>query len=289
MEIPSTYVAATAACGLRSVARGPLARSVSAARGTRDVSGRAVPGGLVSGSVRRTEADVIYLFQDLVKDLYDTFGTPATLLDVNDRVLAFSEQPPGLADAFRRDALLMAPVDAELEKAVVRHVNDVARTVTDVTRIPAAPQLGLLERVVIPLLANGVASAYVYLIDPQRKVSDEQLQPFEALFSDVARHVELERMSRSRLPAAVVGIVSGDARERRIAAEMIDELGVVRIAPPMCVAVITSRLPIDGMSNTLWRRIFGPCRSAIRATGLPTFSATSRTSCARATWSCALP
>lgn len=197
-----------------------------------------------------------YLFQELVTDLYQTFRTPATILDPYNRVLAHSDQPVELADEWRRSNLLVDTGDTELGKAVIRHVNDFAHTVSEVTRIPAAPELGLLERVVIPLLARGVATAYIYLIDPDHRVQVESLEPFQPAFTAAAKQVELERLARFRVRAAVAGVISGDETERRVAIDTLEDVDMVAL-PPMRAAVLQADTPVDRISDNLWGRILG--------------------------------
>jgi hypothetical protein len=198
-----------------------------------------------------------YLFQELVDDLFRTFGTPATLLDAQDRVLAFSDQPPELADPLRRRVLLVNDAETEIGRAVLHHVNDAARRASGIVRIPAAPHLELYERLVIPLRIRTSATAFVYLIDPHRRVTPEALEPFSTAFDAVAKQVELHRLARHQVRAAVAGLASSDDDERRLAVSTLDERSNVRWRAPLCSVVITGDAPVRNVPDGYWTRLLG--------------------------------
>ncbi|BBG03869.1 MULTISPECIES: helix-turn-helix domain-containing protein [Pseudonocardia] len=198
-----------------------------------------------------------HLFQELVDDLFHTFGTPATLLDARDRVLAFSDQPPELADPVRRRVLLVHDVDTDVSRAVVRHVNDAARRADGIVRIPAAAELGLYERIVAPLQVRGTAVAYVYLVDPGRRVAAADLAAFAASFAAVATQVELHRLARDRVRAAVGGLLSADEEERHVAADALEQSSTASLQPPVRAVVIGADRPLRDVPAGYWNRLLG--------------------------------
>jgi hypothetical protein len=196
-------------------------------------------------------------YQELVTDLYRTFGTPVTLLDRADRLLAFSDQPAELSDEFRRENLLVDARHTARGRAVIAHVNATARSSRALTRIPGRPELGLLPRTVVPLLLDGTPVAYVYFIDPAGAITDESLETFAGPFATVARQIEMERLARAKVRSAVLGLISSDPDGRRLAASAIEDLSLPRLGPPHRVVAVSSDADLSRVPDGSWRRLFG--------------------------------
>lgn len=197
-----------------------------------------------------------YDYQELVTDLYRTLGTPATLLDARYQVLAFSDQPAELVDPIRREGLLVNAAGTAYGDAVIRHVNEVARGATSLTRIPPSTELGLLGRTVVPL-GGKVPVAFVYLVDPGQQVREEHIAEFQAALDSVAAQVAFDRMSRTRVRQAVAGLFSSDETERHLAVAALDELGVGGNPAPHRAVVATSNVPPGRVPDDTWRRLLG--------------------------------
>ncbi|NKX56556.1 PucR family transcriptional regulator [Arthrobacter mobilis] len=188
--------------------------------------------------------------QDLVDRLYAALGTPVTLTDRQDRMLAYSSQPLDKTDKVRQQSVLGRHSDE-----ATRPVNDFARHVQSTTRLPADPAAGRLERVIVPLRTQGHIAGLLYLIDPDRRVTDEALERFADEFEAVARQIELVRMPRSTSQAAVRSLLSTNADERQIAVEELKGcLGSPADRPSRTVVLAP---PGRDHSMPFWSRVFG--------------------------------
>ena len=190
--------------------------------------------------------------QELVDQLFHRFGTPTTLVDTSNHLVAFSIQPPERTDAARRMTTLSKEVDLASQ-----HIHDLADSAQQFTRIPASRQFDTLERVVVPLRFRGHITGRLYLIDPDRRVTEELLTGFHPAMTEVARQIELERMSRHDVRALLAGLVGPGKKRRRIAAESLIEYGLIDPADTLQIAVIGGTGQLDAVSDSVYTRAFG--------------------------------
>jgi hypothetical protein len=194
---------------------------------------------------------VSYQFQELVDQVYADFGTPATLTDSHHRLLAFSIQPEDRSDWIRRNSLL----DRDIDRAVQQHVNEFAKTTVTMTRVPGIPSIGLMERVIYPIAHRRTVVGYLYLIDPEGRLTLDSFDPYSELLELIGRQIELERLSRFRTSSAIAGLLSNDPIERGLAADILgsaadDSRG------PFRIAVVSSPSGLEGVADIVWARLF---------------------------------
>lgn len=190
--------------------------------------------------------------QELVDQLFERFATPTTLVDTANHLVAFSIQPLETTDAVRRLTTLSKEVDP-----ATRHIHDLADSAEHFTRIPASHKYDTLERVVVPLRFRGHITGRLYLIDPDRRVTEQILGDFGSAMTEVARQIELERMFRRDVRALLAGLVGTGKKRRRIAAESLVAYGLVDPAVAVQIAVIGGIGQRDAVSDSVYTRTFG--------------------------------
>lgn len=192
-------------------------------------------------------------FQQLVDELLTAFGTPATLVDTDNHLLAFSAQPQQRSDIVRRNSLLGRTVDAEVESYIGKHI----RGASTFARVPASQKLGLSRRAVYSIYHGGTVQGYLYLIDSEDQLTETSLFPFEPLLRQVGQEIELERFAVGRSYRVVSGLVSDDADQRSAAAEIL--LDAMEPAPSAfrigAIASDTDSVAA-GIANFVWKRVF---------------------------------
>jgi sugar diacid utilization regulator len=190
--------------------------------------------------------------QELVDLLFERFGTPITLVDIGNRLVAFSVQPTRDIDAVRQRTIL----SKELDEAS-RYVHSAAADATTFTRIPAAPHLDVLERVVIPLRVDGFTTGRLFLIDPGHVVRPELLAEFEPLFVATGRQLEIERMAKNNPQSLLSSLTSSNPRERQLAADAFADFGVLDESATLRIVAIAGHDPSQRPTDPTLARTFG--------------------------------
>lgn len=109
--------------------------------------------------------------QHLVDDFARRLARPVLLEDHLQRVIAYSEQD-GPMDDVRRDSILRRHTTPEVRRRL-REAG--IFTSAGALRIAAAPELGLLPRVCVPTRHDGRLLGFLWLIDSDPPMSDEDL------------------------------------------------------------------------------------------------------------------
>lgn len=177
-------------------------------------------------------------FQRTVDDLALRLGRPVLLEDHLQRVIAYSEQTEPM-DEVRRDSILRRHTTPEVRQWLrSAGIFDSPGAL----RIPAAPALGLLPRVCVPTRHDGRLLGFLWLIDAEPSMSDEDIAIaakaapglalilfHDSLVTGLAARRELE---------AVTAVLLGD----RDAARMLIDAGDFPQGQP--VTVLVAR-PVD--------------------------------------------
>ena len=110
--------------------------------------------------------------QQIVDNLCDRLGRPATLEDRFLRLIAYSSHHDGPVDEVREQSILRRQASAEvarwLEQLGLRHARQPVR-------VPANPELHMLPRVCIPVLHKGVLLGHLWFIDTDQSMSSAEI------------------------------------------------------------------------------------------------------------------
>lgn len=187
--------------------------------------------------------------QQLVDRIADRVGRPALVEDRRQRVVCYSAQAEPL-DEVRRSSILRRSTTPEVVAFFARF--DISRTRTPV-RTPAAPDLGLLPRVCVPVWHSDLLLGFVWFVDSPAMAAGDVDQAV-ALADDLAlalyRVNLLGELAARRESDAVRGLLAPDASVREssvplvIGEDMLDSDGpaVALVASDPDAAVLEQAL-----------------------------------------------
>jgi hypothetical protein len=172
--------------------------------------------------------------QRTIDELALRLGRPVLLEDQLQRVVAYSEQS-GPMDDVRRESILRRHTTPE----VLRWFRSAGIFVSDgALRIPAAPDLGLLPRVCVPARHDGRLLGFLWLIDSEPRMSNEDIEiaakAAPGLALTLFHNSLMSAMAARRELEAITGLLGGD----RDAARALVEAGFPEREP---VAVLVAR------------------------------------------------
>lgn len=192
-------------------------------------------------------------FQELVDAIFQMWGTPVTLIDSHDQLIAYSQHPVELTDEPRRSSLLDQHTTADIKD----YVNNQARAANTVMRIPALPAKGIRERLAIPLRSGKTVTGYLYVIDPERKVDEAALHRLWPSLESFGREIELERYARFRGSNVVRGLISPDCEERALAERASFDIAQPSGSHPLRMACIGTSGGSTHLSDVFIAQMFG--------------------------------
>ena len=165
--------------------------------------------------------------QQLVDRIAERVGRPALVEDRRQRVVCYSAQAEPL-DEVRRSSILRRSTTAEVVAFFARF--DISRSRSPV-RTPAAPPLGLLPRVCVPVWHSDLLLGFVWFVDSPPMPAGEVDQAV-ALAGDLAlalyRVNLLGEMAARREADAVRGLLASDPAVRKASVPLVigeDRLG----------------------------------------------------------------
>ena len=132
----------------------------------------------------------------------------------------------GQADAQRTRSIL----ERQADEAAVAHVMEhgIARTDAPVVRVPGRQDLELLPRVCAPLRAQGALLGYLWIIDADESLTDDDLGTVADVAASAALVLHRERLlvdlERGRDRERLRDLLSDDATVRRAAADALRSL-----------------------------------------------------------------
>jgi hypothetical protein len=165
--------------------------------------------------------------------------------DRNSRLLAYSSHP-GPVDEIRMSSILSrrAP-DAAWKWALAHGINKAERPI----RLPAKPDIGMEPRVGMPVRCQGVLLGYLWLIDPDGSVSDDELDVVvgaaEAAGTVLYREQLLSDLELGRERELLRDLVSDDEKLRQHAAAELVESNLF-VASTSIVALVVWPVHEDG-------------------------------------------
>lgn len=172
--------------------------------------------------------------QDLVDECYTKCGAPAVIVDTAARLIAFSVQPREFADEHRLAGLINR--NREGIAAYDWLVGQV-KPGTNFVRTPANSCHKLAPRTIVPLHAHGIAVAYLMAIDPEERVTEDDVNRWQPLLAVVALEIEFERTDSFHRRAVLSALLSTDGQARRQAADALVETYSLDNRHPIRVAV----------------------------------------------------
>jgi len=110
--------------------------------------------------------------QQLAEGLADQLQRSVAIDDPQIRLLVHTAHRDETVDQFRVDSILQLVGAAEVVEWVFSH--DIAQAIAPV-RIPANAGLGAIARVCVPVRCQGVLLGYLWLLDAQQSLTDEEL------------------------------------------------------------------------------------------------------------------
>ena len=174
--------------------------------------------------------------QELVDSLAAATGAPATLED-RDLNLVVSSGHDDVIDEVRRSSILRRRSTAQVQSLFAAF--GIARADRPL-RIPADPDQGRLARWCVPVRWRRVTYGYLWLLDPEGRVSAEGLHDLDDLVEQVAASMAQRARTSDRVSWAVGELLADDAGVRARAREDLRRDGLLS-HDRLVIAVLVQR------------------------------------------------
>ncbi len=148
--------------------------------------------------------------QEAVDGLARQLGAPVLVEEPAERVIAYSAQE-GPIDQVRRDCILSRAASPEVVAFFARF--DLA-TAEEPFRTPSQPELGVLGRLCVPIRRGSVSLGYVWLIDDDARLGDEDVGSVQRVAERLALLLH-DRAVRANLGSETVGHLLSPTEELR--------------------------------------------------------------------------
>jgi len=178
--------------------------------------------------------------QELVDAVAEGTGAPATLEDRELHLVASSGHDD-VIDEVRRRSILRRRSSAQVQELFAGF--GIARADAPL-RIPGDAAAGRLPRWCVPVRWRSVTYGYLWLLDPDGRVSDASLAAVADVVEQVAATLAVRSRARDRSRWAVGELLSADAGARAAAAR---ELGREGLLPVGARLVVVALAPADGV------------------------------------------
>jgi hypothetical protein len=156
--------------------------------------------------------------QVLVEELSGQLGRSVLVDDASLRLVAYSPTY-GTEDEVRRTAILTRETPRAIRDL---HFSQGIATASRPVRTAAKPELGLQSRVCVPIRCQGTLFGYLWLIDDDDSLTDDDRVHAERCAADIGaamyRRQELEKPRHELEQRLVEALLEGDAGEREQAA-----------------------------------------------------------------------
>jgi sugar diacid utilization regulator len=173
-------------------------------------------------------------FQDVVDEVSRLLGRPATLEDRDFNLVAFGSHGDRI-DEVRLRSILQRHSTPEVRDWFESF--GIATSEVPI-RTPAAPDLGVLPRLCVPVRWRGVTYGYLWLLDEDEAVDEEQTAVAASLAERAGALLAQQARSREELDHTVADLLSADAEARSRAADTIHALGTVPPDSPVAAVVL---------------------------------------------------
>lgn len=179
--------------------------------------------------------------QVLVDQLSARVGAGALLEDREQRPVAYSRQV-GPIDAVRRDSILHRQTSPELMSWFRGFGILGARRPL---RIPACPELGILARVCVPVWYRGRLFGFLWLIDPDGAIGEDELAEVEQAAANTALILYKEHLAERLVVQSLAHLLSPSEELREAAASQLVDQSLVREGEPVAVVVTQPVQPAE--------------------------------------------
>lgn len=175
--------------------------------------------------------------QQIVDTMAERVGRPALVEDSRHRVVVYSEQSEPV-DEVRLASILRRRVAPEVIAFVRRAGVALARTPV---RTPGSGELRMLARVCVPLWQGDVLQGYVWFIDPDRSITDADLDAAGGVAGDLSLALYRESVAgelASRGEASAVKLLLADDLPSRLdGCRVLLDAGILAGTEPISVLV----------------------------------------------------
>lgn len=171
----------------------------------------------------RTVSDLAADLQELVESIAATTGAPVTLED-RDLHLVASSGHDDTVDEVRRRSILRRRSSVEVQELFASF--GIARSDRPL-RIPGDAAAGRFARWCLPLRWRGVTNGYLWLLDPDERVSEAALAAVAGAVESAAATLAQRARAADRTTWAVGDLLSADPGDRAGAADDLTRDGVL--------------------------------------------------------------
>lgn len=187
--------------------------------------------------------------QDVVDELGRRLQRSVAIDDPQMRLVAYSRHY-GPVDETRRDSILQRVA----EGPGIDHARSFGiERATEPVRVGGLPSLGQLPRVCVPVLHQGLRLGYLWLIDADESLTDEEI----ALASEAAAHAAatlyrtrlVRELERGRERELLRDLLAHEVELRRMAASRLVEENL--LAPGPVVVLVVRGVPLDDEETRL--------------------------------------
>jgi hypothetical protein len=182
--------------------------------------------------------------QAIVDSIATRAGRPALIEDRRQRVVVYSEQIEPM-DEVRRLSILRRQTTAE----VIAFFRDVGvQQATCAIRTPACPRLDMLPRVCIPIRHGDLLLGFLWFLDPDESMSDEEISGVSPTTTDLALALYRENLSgeiTSQRETEAIRLLLADEPDARQhgALALLDEGALADDGPAIAMVAKLSMLP----------------------------------------------
>ncbi len=175
--------------------------------------------------------------QELVEDLADRLGVPVMLEDREERVVAYSSQSSPV-DEVRRQSILRRKTEPEV-MAWFRSFGILQATAP--LRIPRHPEQGILARLCLPVRFRSRLMGFVWLIDDDEALGDEEVALARGLVEQLALLMYEEELDQ-RLTSRILSHLLSSSEELREAS--ISQIADQHLFPTDAPFVVVVLVPL---------------------------------------------
>lgn len=196
------------------------------------------------GRAADAEAAPMRRMQELVDELGRTIDRPILVEDRALNLVAYSRHRGDEVDRVRRETILRRAAPPDAKAAVLAQGIE---TASDLIRIQAAPEIGLGERLCVPISAQGEQLGYLWLIDAVDELGDAQVEAARTVAADLARLMAPAATAAVDEGELIDDLLAADEERRAAAARRLQERGL-QPAAAVVLAVVPAA-PDEGLGR----------------------------------------
>jgi sugar diacid utilization regulator len=183
--------------------------------------------------------------QSLTDRLGERLSLSVAIDDPQMRLLSYSPHY-GAVDEQRLASILHRKANPEASEWAYRHG---AHQATSWFRLPSNPELGMMSRVCVPIRSHGLHLGYLWLIDPNKSLTPEQIALAEQAADEAALILYHERLNRdlqqARERELLRDLLNPDPAVRAHAVTGLAEENLIQTDRPLRVLTLDTTDPPD--------------------------------------------